>query len=185
MKRLFAAIKIIPDDHFLKAYYRLLRQFEGERIKWVEPHNMHITLKFFGETEEEKVPDISSVIKKVSDKQGKFQFKLKGIGIFGSAYNPRLIWFGIENNEQLKILGNELINRLDKAGFANDRQNFVPHLTIGRIRELQHKRSFQSKIDQFNGLDIQNVHVEKICLFESKLTTSGPVYKEAAHFLLR
>lgn len=185
MKRLFAAIKIIPDDHFLKIYYRLLGQFEGERIKWVEPHNMHITLKFFGETEEERIPDIFPIIKKVSEEQGKFQFKLKGIGIFGSTYNPRLIWFGIENNEQLKILGNDLINSLDMAGFTNDRQNFVPHLTVGRIRDLQHKRSFQSKIDQFKGLDIQNVHVEKICLFESKLTTSGPVYKEVAHFLLR
>lgn len=182
MKRLFAAIKIIPDDHFLKIYYRLLKQFEGERIKWVEPHNMHITLKFFGETAEERIADILPVIKKVSDAYHPFHFKLKGIGIFGSLYNPRLIWFGVENNDELKLVGNDLITRLDVAGFANDRQNFVPHLTVGRIRDLRHKRSFQSKIDQFKGLDIQNVHVDKICLFESKLTTSGPVYKEVAHF---
>ena len=185
MKRLFAAIKIIPDDNFIKIYYRLLKQFEGERIKWVEPHNMHITLKFFGETDEDRINDIFTAIKKVSDDYYQFQFKLKGIGIFGSAYNPRLIWFGIENNDQLKLIGNDLFNQLSTIGFVNDRQNFVPHLTIGRIRELEHKRSFQSKIDQFKGLSIQNVHVNKIYLYESSLTSTGPIYKEIDHFLLR
>jgi len=185
MKRLFAAIKITPDDKFLNLYYRLLKQLEDERIKWVEPQNMHITLKFFGETEEDRINNICDVLNNVSADHTAFSFLLKDIRIFGSLYKPRVIWFGIENNEPVKLFATDLLRKLETIGFENDRQNFVPHLTVGRIKVLVHKRSFQSKIDQFKDTFIQNVFVNKIYLFESTLTTSGPIYDVVECFRLR
>ncbi len=185
MKRLFAAIKITPDDKFLKLYYRLLKQFEDERIKWVEPQNMHITLKFFGETEENRINGICNVLNNISADHTAFSFFLNNIGIFGSAYKPRVIWFGVENDEPIKLLASDLLIKLETIGFKNDRQNFVPHLTVGRIKELVHKRSFQSKIDKSKDTFIQNVFVNKIYLFESTLTTSGPIYNIVKRFRLR
>jgi len=185
MKRLFAAIKITPDDKFLKLYYRLLKQFEGERIKWVEPQNMHITLKFFGETEEDRINDICDVLNNVSADHTAFSFLLKDIGIFGSSYKPRVIWFGVENDEPIKLLASDLLSKLETIGFESDRQNFVPHLTVGRIKVLVHKRSFQAKIDQFSDAFIQDVIVNEMYLFESTLTTSGPIYDVVKRFRLR
>ncbi len=185
MKRLFAAIKIAPDEHFLSIYYHLLKQFEDERIKWVEPHNMHLTLKFFGETAEEKIPEIEDVLSNVAVANKPFQFSLKSIGVFGSSYRPRVIWLGINHDELIKNMARDLHKKLEIIGFTNDRQNFVPHLTIGRIKkELIHKRSFQQKIDRFKDAFIQDVDVNEVILFESILKPKGPVYKVMESFSL-
>ena len=184
MKRLFAAIKIIPDENFLKTYYRMLKTFEGERIKWVEPNNLHITLKFFGETHKDNIDSICDVISKVSSAHKPFRFNLKDIGIFGSFYKPRVIWFGIEKDETLKAIGVDLQKSLETIGFLNDRQNFVPHLTVARIRKLEHKRFFQEKINQFKGVFIQEIIVNQVYLFESTLTVSDPIYNVVERFRL-
>ena len=126
MKRLFAAIKVIPDDNFMKLYYRLLKDLDGNHINWVKPDNMHITLKFFGETEESRIGGICEIMDGISLIHKPFSFHLKDIGIFGSRYKPRVIWFGIENPEQIINLGVDLLQKLETAGFENDRQNFVP-----------------------------------------------------------
>ena len=56
MKRLFAAIKIHPSARFISVLNAISASLSHERIKWVEPENMHLTLKFFGETAENKIP---------------------------------------------------------------------------------------------------------------------------------
>lgn len=184
MKRLFLAIRIIPDENFLRVYYQLIKQFEGEKIKWVEPHNMHLTLKFFGEIEEVKIPKINAVVKHTVKSYSSFNLVFEGIGVFGSSYNPRLIWFGIRDNESVKLLGNELLNNLETIGFERDRQNFVPHLTAGRIRALSNKKYFQSVIDRFNNVYIQELAVTEISLIESRLTNSGPIYEVIENYTL-
>ena len=63
---------------------------------------MHLTLKFFGETAEERIHEIEDVLSNVSEANKPFQFSLKSIGIFGSSYRPRLIWFGINHDELIK-----------------------------------------------------------------------------------
>jgi 2'-5' RNA ligase len=78
-----------------------------------------------------------------------------------------------------------LHKKLEIVGFENDRQNFVPHLTVGRIKkELIHKRSFQQKIDPFNSQFIQDVKVNEVILYESILKPTGPVYKVVNCFKL-
>lgn len=184
MKRLFAAIKIQPDENFLKVYYQLVNKLKEDSIKWVEPENIHLTLKFFGETDEGKIDDICQVLDEVCREYQPFTFRLQGVRIFGSSYNPKVIWFGIENNELLKKIGNHLVNDLSKAGFLNDRQNFVPHLTVGRIKELRHKNWFQTTINHYSEKFIQEINVDEICLFESILKPGGPTYLVIEKFKL-
>jgi 2'-5' RNA ligase len=185
MKRLFVAIKILPTEHFLAIYYQILKQFENESIKWVMPQNMHLTLKFFGETAEDRIPEIEGVLSSVFVNYRPFQFHIEGIGIFGSSYRPRVIWFGIHQGDDIKKMARDLHKKLEIVGFENDRQNFVPHLTVGRIKkELIHKRSFQQKIDPFNNQFIQDVKVNEVILFESILKPTGPVYKVVNCFKL-
>ena len=185
MKRLFVAIKILPDEHFLNIYYQLLKQFEDEPINWVEPQNMHLTLKFFGETADDRIYEIADVLSKVSAAIRPFQFSIKSVSVFGSSYRPRVIWFGINHGELIKNMARDLHKKLKIIDFTNDRQNFVPHLTIGRIKkELKHKRSFQQKIDRFKDAFIQDVDVNEVILFESILKPKGPVYKVIESFTL-
>jgi len=177
MKRLFAAVKIHPSDEFLKTYNSLKTGLKFCRITWVKPDSIHVTLKFFGETEEKRIPEISRVLKEVASSHKPFASELVNVGIFGSSYNPKVIWFGIGNAEPLKELGIDVLKSVETIGWEHDRQNFVPHLTIGRIKEIPDKHLFQKMIDEHKKTWMQEIQVREFHLYESILQKEGPVYK--------
>ncbi|MCB2221523.1 MAG: RNA 2',3'-cyclic phosphodiesterase [Bacteroidetes bacterium] len=177
MKRLFAAIKIIPDDVFLELFYKMKRQLKDEKIKWVDPGNVHITLKFFGETDEEKIPEIIDVMNKTSQHSNPFSISIKNVGLFGSTYKPRVIWFGIEENKELLNLGHTLLEKFEGIGFQRDRQNFRPHLTIGRIKYIEDKKRLNDILQPLKDYPIQKSDVHEMFLFESILKPTGPEYR--------
>jgi len=185
MKRLFAAIHIVPDENFLKLYADLKNRLQAENIRWADAQNLHITLKFFGETPVEKIDSIHEVLKNIAVNFSPFQFILRNTGIFGSSYKPRVIWFGTEKNEQLLVLTNELLSKLDSAGFPRDRQNFVPHLTLGRMRGVRDKKAFQQVIETYSDVFVQEIKVSEIMLFKSKLYPGGPVYTAVEKYKLK
>ena len=177
MKRLFVAVKIHPSAEFLKTYNSLKMGLKFSRITWVNPENIHITLKFFGETEEKWIPDISRVLKDVAARHNSFTCELVNVGIFGSSYSPKVIWFGIDRSEPLKKLGIDILQSVEAIGWEPDRQNFVPHLTIGRVKEVPDKHLFQRIIAEHKKTWMQEVSVQEFYLYESILNLQGPVYK--------
>ena len=184
MKRIFAAVKIIPNENFLQIYYRLKHAMKHDKIKWVPEENIHITLKFFGETEEKAIEPICEVLDDVSRDFQVFNINFSKVGIFGSSYKPRVIWFGIENNNTLESMAKSLNNSLEQIGIKNDRQNFVPHLTIARIKSIWDKKLFQKEIEKYRNIEIQNFYADKIILFESILMPQGPKYEIIESFNL-
>jgi 2'-5' RNA ligase len=176
MKRLFAAIKVTPSEVFLRQYYFLIKNLQQEKIRWVDLQNIHVTLKFFGETPEHHIPAIEAALDQASSRMDHFAINIVDTGIFGSRYNPRVIWFGLDPHEQIVKLANLVFDELDKIGIERDRQNFVPHLTIGRIKELDNKKHFQEVIDTCSEGFLQKEEVKQIHLFESHLGPRGPKY---------
>ena len=177
MKRLFVAVRIHPSDEFLKTYNSLKSGLRFARITWVKPESIHVTLKFFGETMENRIPDISKVLHEVARRHQPFTSELVNVGIFGSSYNPKVIWFGMENAEPLKELGGDVLQAVEAIGWGHDRQNFVPHLTIGRIKDIPDKNLFQSVIDEHKKTWMQEIQVREFHVYESILLREGPVYK--------
>ena len=184
MKRLFVAIHVHPEEQFLRHYYSLKKELSYEKIKWVDPDNLHLTLKFLGATEEEKIPIINNTLYALAKNYAPLSFTIENTGIFGSRYNPRVLWFGISNGKQLMHLGQEILNSLNDAGFPRDRQNFVPHLTIGRIKKIANKRLFQKIIDRHKTIFLQEVSVRQMVLYESVLHSTGPIYYPVKTFFL-
>jgi 2'-5' RNA ligase len=184
MKRLFAAVKIYPSAEFLKTYNSLKLGLHFARITWVKPESIHVTLKFFGETMENRIPDISKVLKEIARRHQPFTSELVNVGIFGSSYSPKVIWFGIDKSEPLKKLGFDVLQSVEKIGWEPDRQNFVPHITIGRIKDIPDKHLFQSIIDMHKKTWMQEVQVSEFHLFESILMREGPIYKVLETFKL-
>ncbi len=176
MKRLFAAIKIHPSANYIRLFGEIISQLSHERIKWVEPENMHLTLKFFGETDEKQIPGIGKALEMAVANSNPFLIKIANTGIFGSRYDPKVIWFGIEQQDELDKLAKNIFTELEKCGFEAGRQNFVPHLTIGRIKELKDKPLFQQIINKYNTIEIQDENVTEIILYESILRREGPLY---------
>jgi len=176
MKRLFAAIKIHPTETFMQHYYSLKKPLKEEKIKWVEPGNLHLTMKFFGETPEKHIPVISEALGKAAQETPAFGFNIKDTGIFGSKYQPRVIWLGIAPHEDIVTLAENIFSNLKAAGIPRDRQNFVPHLTVARIKFLEDKKNFQQVIEKHRQVFIQNEEVKEFHLFESILRPQGPIY---------
>jgi 2'-5' RNA ligase len=176
MKRIFAAIRTEPGDDFLLAFRHLKNRLSGESIKWVEEENLHLTLKFFGETDERLVPGISDSLSLVCSGVPSFSLRLKGIGIFGSRYQPRVVWSGIDPYDKLVELMKKVQKEMVNHGFEADRQNTVPHLTLGRIKMLRDAVIFHREIEAAGRISSGSIPVSECILYESILGKSGPRY---------
>ena len=133
-------------------------------------------LKFFGETEERKIPGIVSVLKNRATATAPITLRLSGLGVFGSSYAPKVIWVGIEPYAELSSLMKIIHGDLKAVGFEPDRQNLVPHLTLGRIKSPQDKIIFQRSLDSFRNISSAQMRVSEMILYESILHREGPEY---------
>ena len=185
MKRLFVAIKLEADKNFLATHDYIMSNLKHESIKWVDTDKLHLTLKFLGETPEDKIPIIDNLLKTFVQDKETINISFDKTGIFGSSYLPKVIWFGIKDDQKIKDLGGGLLEYFHKNGFPQDRQNFVPHLTIGRIRKLDDKKHFQLVIDKVKDNFLQEFKVDEIVLYQSILKASGPTYIELGKYGLR
>ena len=145
MKRLFIAIKTQSDPALIELVNSLKTKLNHDRINWVNISQLHLTLKFIGETEDKSVDLILQAMTEAIIGFQPMTILFDKAGIFGSSYNPRVIWIGPkQTNPEIIRLGESIIRNLDLVGFSRDRQNFVPHLTLGRIHSIADKTNFQS-----------------------------------------
>ena len=175
-KRLFAAVKIIPTGQFPVIYNQIKAALGHEKITWVNPSAMHLTIKFFGETYVKDIPAIDRSLQKATSGFPSFELAVKDTGLFGSRYQPRVIWFGIEAGLHLQTLFGSVTEQLETIGIFPDRQNFVPHLTIGRIKEIKDNKNFQLVMDRHRTHDSGSQTINELVLYESLLQRDGPVY---------
>jgi RNA 2',3'-cyclic 3'-phosphodiesterase len=175
-KRLFAALKIQSREGFLTTFNRIKKELDKERITWVNPANMHLTVKFFGDTYIDHIPAIDQCLKAAALKMKAFELEICNTGMFGSKYQPRVIWFGIEDGNQLRNLFLKVSEQLQTIGIYPDRQNFVPHLTIGRIKEIRDKKAFQQVLDDNGEHYAGKQLIDELVLYESILRREGPLY---------
>ena len=177
--RIFTAIKITPNDKFLNLLKHLKTNLSDEKIKWVDSNKLHITLKFFGDINKNEIPKIIEAHKNICSNHSSFKLNIENIGIFGSSYKPKVIWLGIKPVENIKAIAYGIQRSFILQGHKADNQNFVPHLTIGRIKSIENKIIFQKIMSQYKNVLIQSLVVTEIILFESVLTP-----KEAIHNMI-
>jgi RNA 2',3'-cyclic 3'-phosphodiesterase len=178
MKRLFAAIAIEPGNDFIDTYMELQKLLYHERITWVGISNIHLTLKFFGETDESRIHPIVAALNSGSSTVGQFRLCFNKTGIFGSSYNPKVIWLGAEEQPALYKMTNQIKVELEKIGYKDDRQNFVPHLTLGRVRSVNDKQLFQDVMDDYRSAFQVEQLITSVHLYESVLRKRGPLYSK-------
>lgn len=180
MKRLFLAIPIkTADNGFVPLLDGLkFRLAHEQRISWVKPNNIHLTLKFIGDTPAHKIPDIIEAVGEMLKNHKSFTMDFNRTGIFGSRYAPRVIWLGMQDAPQeLYDIEEDTLSTFDRLGFLRDRQNFVPHITLGRIKDLCEKQYFQKVVAGIEQKTYIKQEVNEIILFQSFLRPEGAVYK--------
>jgi 2'-5' RNA ligase len=184
MKRIFVAIKIEADTVLLRMLSSVRSLLGNEKITWVDPANIHLTLAFLGDTAEERIKVAGIAVSRNCTGFGEFSFRLCGTGVFKNFRDPRVIWAGIEESEKLISLNNNIVTGLKDAGFKIEDRPFKPHITIGRIKFIKDPDQIRSALEKYRDTDFQKVTVREVILFESILKPSGPVYKPVGHFRL-
>jgi len=147
----------------------------GADLKVVEPHNIHITLRFLGNI-------IPAMVDRIYEGMCKVQFvpftvKIQGLGAFPNNRNPRVVWAGIrEGSVQLRGIFEQLEPFLRSLGFAPDLKGFSPHLTIARVRSGRNKAQLAKCLMENANFEFGVVKANCLRLKRSDLTPKGPIY---------
>jgi RNA 2',3'-cyclic 3'-phosphodiesterase len=184
MKRLFIAVKIEPGDSLLNMISAFRSDLKDEKIKWTEIENLHITLAFLGDTEDDKIKSVSKMLRRVCEGFGEFEMVIKGAGIFKNFRDPRVIWTGIEPSKKLDELFDLIKTGLKDTGITIEDRTFNPHLTLGRIKSTLNNDILKSLIAKYMNAEIHKQPVNQVILFESILFPAGPVYKSLGKYPL-
>jgi len=160
---------------------RWLKQQLPGGIKWVDPDNFHITLKFLGEVGEDEASELREKIEKEELDLEDFSYKYQGLETFPHVNNPRVIVTPVElGGEKIKEVHNFIENICTDMGFEAETRSFKPHLTLGRVKDDDLKDEVSSFFSELEDPYVVNVldHMEKFSLMESNLTPDGPEYME-------
>jgi len=169
MIRLFVAL---PFPHSLRR--RMAQICTGiDDARWVDEHNLHLTLRFIGEVPEDQGEDLAIALSSV--RHPPFQLRLKGVGHFGSARGVRAVWVGIEPTPELGELRARIDATLLRAGLDPEHRKFHPHVTLARLRHATPDAiaPWLAANTLFTTLPHE---VDKFALFSSHLGKSGADY---------
>ncbi|MFH1771722.1 MAG: RNA 2',3'-cyclic phosphodiesterase [Candidatus Omnitrophota bacterium] len=151
--------------------------FKACRInaKWVNIDNSHLTLKFLGEVNEERIDIIKQIIDSSARLYDSFNVKLKSFGFFPDQKKPRVFFVSTDNEKGLKRLSLTLEEKLSDLGFAKEGK-FKSHITLARFKSLDDLSCLINEIEKI--VPEGNFSVDHISLYKSTLTSKGPIYDE-------
>jgi len=176
--RTFVAVEISPEVRSHAA--RLIASLNGTaaKVKWVDPHNLHMTLKFLGEIDLREAPQVCAAVAEAMADLPPFSIRVAGAGAFPDVVHPRTVWLGVtEGSEEMVELHERLEANLTKLGFRQEQRRFRPHLTIGRVRGLQGAAELGQLVADRADFDAGVSDIDEVVVFSSELNRDGPTYE--------
>ena len=159
---------------------KLLKE-TGADLRFVEPKNIHVTMRFLGDISPIMVDKIYEAMKNV--KFTPFNIQLRGLGVFPGLNYPRVVWAGmIDGVETLKSIFMQLEPQLRMLGFAADAYGFSPHLTIARVRSGVNKQYLAELITKKADYEFGMIKADCLRLKRSELSPKGPIYSTLREF---
>lgn len=172
--RAFAAIGLDASKNLERFLSRL--DGLGSCVRPVRRQNLHVTLKFYGDIDQESATELSRGFDDIARRTRPFDWSLCGTGAFPSIARPSVVWVGARDAGQLVPLANAVEKLSERLGFPRERRPFHPHVTVARIRcrppeELKHL------VERFAREDFGTQQATQLVLFRSSLERSGSVYE--------
>jgi len=183
--RLFLAIDIPPAVR--EALAEVQNAFRGLGLfaAWVPPGNIHLTIKFLGETHPGRVPGIIARMQPSLAALPRFSLSLGEIGVFPHWRNPRVLWVGLGDPENaLPALKTRVEEEAAGLGYERDDRPNVPHLTLARLKSPRGKSSLKERAESLNRVEAPPFEVTEVALIESQLSSRGARYRTEARFAL-
>ena len=173
------AFLAVPLNDAMRARYaahhaEALRRYP--KLRWVRPENVHVTLRFLGESSEETLERLRAVTQPALSRLKPFQLSLGAPGAFGPRPQPRTLWIGLEKGaEEMKALAGILEAIARNLGFEPDEKPWSPHITVARNPD---HTAAEGCIDFLasSGLSGMALEVADATLFSSNLLPGGPKY---------
>jgi 2'-5' RNA ligase len=178
-KRLFVSVDL---DGLEDAIESLQKRFDGvSGLRLTDPEQAHVTLKFLGDTEPNRVDDIVTVLEAAVEDSGvePFEAEFGGLGVFPSLSYISVVWIGVRDGKggaELTALHEAVEDRTVAMGFDPEDHEFTPHATIARMDHAGGKETVQNAVEN-DDPDVGRLRVEEIRLKESELGPDGPTYR--------
>lgn len=185
--RLFVAIELSDEVREALGWLQAELRSRGlEKLRWVRPEGIHLTLKFLGETSAEKVPMIEKALVKAVEAAPAHELALGAIGTFGGK-NPRVLWIDLRDDLEVMLGLQERVDSvLAELGVPRERRKFAPHLTLARVRpEIAHEMAGPlAHAIRAAEPPAATVAVREVSVMRSILGPGGAVYERIAAFPL-
>lgn len=181
MKRVFAAIDISDEvRQSIGEYIADLRgDFEDTSVRWEKLEKLHLTVRFAGSLEDEKLEKFKLQVKTAAASIEPFRIAVTGSGAFVKRRGPSVLWLGIE------IVEGDIASfaRLSSKLEDNEKRPLKPHITIARIKEAKKAKVL---IERHRASNFEPVvfDVNELVIYESTLMPSGSVYSKIEIFNL-
>jgi len=151
---------------------------DADGLALTDPEQVHVTLKFLGDTPEARLPELVAELTGAVDDSGvaPFTAEIGGLGVFPSIEYISVVWLGVrEGGDDLTRLHEAIESRTTAMGFDPEDHEFTPHATIARMDHAASKGLVQRVVTERDP-DVGSLQVEQIRLTESVLTDDGPEY---------
>ena len=136
--------------------------------------SIHLTLRFLGNVEENRVPRIGDAIRRCARRVPPFPLEIRNLGAFPSRKRPRILWAGVAGEGGLERLHRLLELELQKLGFDREKKKFRPHLTLLRLKSSRNLKRLSSYLEtEGQGTGPVSFFVRRIHLYESRLSNRG------------
>ena len=156
----------------------------GDRVRWVRPEGIHLTLKFYGEVEAAQLPGLQATLAQAVAGALPLALELNGLGTFPGPAKPRVIWVGLAGDlEPLGRLQRAVEEASRPLGFEPEARGFTPHLTLGRVNPgwLPADRQTLTRAFSQLGPGVRGAFTARtLSLIRSDLRPGGSVYTAVA-----
>ena len=157
-------------------------------MAWVEPHNVHLTLKFLGDIAPGDIDRVTEAMSGAAVGIAPFKLAAGDIGIFPDLRRSRVLWLGLTGDiPKLAAFQKHLESRLYEASQGDwkpEGRRFKAHLTIGRIKTKMDSDLLIRAIREVGSTASDSFMADTIYLIQSRLTPSGPMYSRLRHIRL-
>lgn len=179
--RAFIAIEIPPPIQFgIDQQTVGLRDAADSRlVRWVQPSNLHLTLKFLGDISLTSVQFLAQMLTAAAAQHEAFEVQIGTLGCFPSSKRARVIWIGIQAPPALETLRRGIEAGTRRLGYPAEARGFSPHLTIGRVKErlsATESQRVQNALDSHHVGVIGNAEVNSVHLIKADLQPTGSIY---------
>lgn len=154
-------------------------------VKWVRLEHIHLSLKFLGDVDETREPELREALKRAAGARSEprpLTLQITGFGVFPDYHRPHVLWAGVTPDPGLELLQHGVEQAFAPLGFPTEAHAFRPHVTLGRAARDARPRDFKGLEEILAGTDFDaTVTVAEVDLMQSTLQPGGPVYHVKHH----